>query len=76
MSAPEFDKYAEHYRAMHQASIALSGCEPAYFSEYKVAFAASVIRIIPQVLATLRALEPALGWRPIGGQYSLTARRH
>ena len=44
MSAREFDKYAEHYEAMHQASIAFSGCEPAYFAEYKVAFAASVIR--------------------------------
>jgi ubiquinone/menaquinone biosynthesis C-methylase UbiE len=42
MSAPEFDKYAKDYEAMHQASIAFSGCETAYFAEYKVAFAASL----------------------------------
>jgi ubiquinone/menaquinone biosynthesis C-methylase UbiE len=29
----------------------------------------------PQALAKLRMLEPALGWLPLGGQYSLTARR-
>ena len=44
MSAPEFDKYAEQYEVMHQKSIAFSGCEPAYFAEYKVAFAASLAR--------------------------------
>ena len=44
MSAPEFDRHAERYEAMHQASIAFSGCETAYFAEYKVAFAASVVR--------------------------------
>lgn len=44
MNAPEFDKYAEDYEAMHQASIAFSGCETAYFAEYKIAFAASVAR--------------------------------
>jgi len=44
MSAPEFDRYAEHYEAMHQRSIAFSGCEPEYFAEYKIAFAALVAR--------------------------------
>jgi hypothetical protein len=44
MSAPEFDKYPEDYEAMHRESIAFSGCEPTYFAEYKVAFAASLLR--------------------------------
>jgi SAM-dependent methyltransferase len=30
----------------------------------------------PQALAGLRGLEPVLGWLPLGGQYSVTARRH
>ncbi len=42
MSAPEFDRHAENYEAMHQASIAFSGCETSYFAEYKIAFAASL----------------------------------
>lgn len=42
MTAPEFDKYAASYEAMHQASIDFSGCDTAYFAEYKIAFAASV----------------------------------
>jgi ubiquinone/menaquinone biosynthesis C-methylase UbiE len=43
LNAPEFDKHAKDYEAMHQASIAFSGCETAYFAEYKVAFAASLV---------------------------------
>jgi ubiquinone/menaquinone biosynthesis C-methylase UbiE len=37
MDEAEFDKFADEYRAMHAASIRLSGEEPEYFAEYKVA---------------------------------------
>src|SRR4029077_5181159 len=36
MNEPEFDKFAEEYRALHQANIAISGEGPDYFAEYKI----------------------------------------
>lgn len=40
MSKAEFDQYADDYAELHRASIAFSGCEPAYFARYKTACAA------------------------------------
>lgn len=40
----EFDKFAPDYEALHRQSIAFSGCEPAYFAQYKVEYAASRFR--------------------------------
>ena len=37
MDEAEFDKFADEYRAMHAANIRLSGEDPEYFAEYKVA---------------------------------------
>jgi ubiquinone/menaquinone biosynthesis C-methylase UbiE len=37
MDEVEFDKFADEYRAMHAANIRLSGEDPEYFAEYKVA---------------------------------------
>lgn len=37
MDEAEFDKFADEYRALHAASIRLSGEQPEYFAEYKVA---------------------------------------
>jgi len=37
MDEAEFDKFAEEYRALHAANIRLSGEEPEYFAEYKIA---------------------------------------
>jgi ubiquinone/menaquinone biosynthesis C-methylase UbiE len=37
MDEVEFDKFADEYRALHAASIRLSGENPEYFAEYKVA---------------------------------------
>lgn len=34
--APEFDRYAREYRAMHAQSIRASGEEPEYFARYKI----------------------------------------
>jgi ubiquinone/menaquinone biosynthesis C-methylase UbiE len=36
MEEAEFDKFADEYRAMHAANIALSGESPDFFAEYKV----------------------------------------
>jgi ubiquinone/menaquinone biosynthesis C-methylase UbiE len=37
MDEAEFDKFADEYRTMHAANIRLSGEDPEYFAEYKVA---------------------------------------
>jgi SAM-dependent methyltransferase len=37
MDEVEFDKFAEEYRSLHAANIRLSGEDPEYFAEYKVA---------------------------------------
>jgi SAM-dependent methyltransferase len=37
MDEVEFDKFAEEYRSLHAASIRLSGEDPEYFAEYKIA---------------------------------------
>jgi ubiquinone/menaquinone biosynthesis C-methylase UbiE len=37
MDEAEFDKFADEYRSMHAANIRLSGEDPEYFAEYKVA---------------------------------------
>lgn len=36
MDRTEFDKFAEEYRSLHQANIAVSGETPEYFAEYKI----------------------------------------
>jgi len=36
LNRAEFDKFADEYRAIHQANIALSGELPEYFAEYKI----------------------------------------
>jgi SAM-dependent methyltransferase len=36
VSAAEFDKFADDYRAIHQRNIALSGEKPDYFARYKI----------------------------------------
>jgi SAM-dependent methyltransferase len=37
MDKAEFDKFADEYRAMHRDGIRISGEEPEYFAEYKIA---------------------------------------
>jgi hypothetical protein len=37
MDEAEFDKFADEYRSMHAANIRLSGEDPEYFAEYKIA---------------------------------------
>ena len=37
MDKAEFDKFADAYRAMHREGIRMSGEEPEYFAEYKIA---------------------------------------
>lgn len=44
MTEPEFDNFADDYAAMHQKSVAFSGCELGYFAEYKAAYAAQCFR--------------------------------
>jgi ubiquinone/menaquinone biosynthesis C-methylase UbiE len=36
MQRAEFDKFAEEYKSLHRANIAMSGEGPDYFSEYKI----------------------------------------
>ncbi len=36
MDRTEFDRFADEYRALHQANIAASGEPPEYFAEYKI----------------------------------------
>ncbi len=36
MSEAEFDQHARHYRAVHQANIAITGETPEYFADYKM----------------------------------------
>lgn len=43
MDEAEFDRFADEYRAMHAASIRLSGESPEFFAEYKVADVAALL---------------------------------
>jgi ubiquinone/menaquinone biosynthesis C-methylase UbiE len=55
----EFDKFADEYRALHAASIRLSGENPEYFAEYKVVdIAAELAR---ESFAPARALDFGAG---------------
>ena len=36
MDSAEFDRFADEYRQMHQANVAITGEKPEYFSEYKI----------------------------------------
>jgi SAM-dependent methyltransferase len=36
MDRSEFDRFADEYRSLHQANIAISGEAPEYFAEYKI----------------------------------------
>ena len=36
MDKAEFDKFADEYRSLHAANIAISGEGPNYFAEYKI----------------------------------------
>jgi SAM-dependent methyltransferase len=45
MDAAEFDKFAEEYRHLHAANIRLSGEDPEYFAEYKIA---DLVEILPR----------------------------
>jgi ubiquinone/menaquinone biosynthesis C-methylase UbiE len=40
----EFDQFADDYGALHERSIAFSGCEPEYFAAYKIDLAATYFR--------------------------------
>ena len=44
MDKAEFDKFAEQYRVMHAANIAISGETPDFFAEYKVRDVARLVR--------------------------------
>jgi SAM-dependent methyltransferase len=43
MDEAEFDRFADEYRALHAASIRLSGESPEFFAEYKVADLAALL---------------------------------
>jgi hypothetical protein len=55
----EFDKFADEYRALHAASIRLSGESPEYFAEYKVVDIAG--ELARQNVAPRRALDFGAG---------------
>lgn len=44
---PEFDRYADKYTELHQASIVASGEEPSFFSAYKAKYMAARVRANP-----------------------------
>ena len=59
MDEVEFDKFADEYRAMHAANIRLSGEDPEYFAEYKIAdIAAELAR---EAIVPSRALDFGAG---------------
>jgi SAM-dependent methyltransferase len=45
LEKPEFDRYADKYTELHQASIVASGEEPSFFSAYKAKYMAA--RVLP-----------------------------
>jgi SAM-dependent methyltransferase len=44
MEEAEFDKFADEYRALHAENIRISGEDPEYFAEYKIADIAAELR--------------------------------
>lgn len=61
MDRAEFDKFADDYRALHQANLAPSGEEPEYFAEYKVRDLARLLRARAPTLADGRLLDFGAG---------------
>jgi hypothetical protein len=57
MDEPEFDRLADEYRALHAAAPGVL--------RYRMFF--------PRVLRSLRPLERALRWLPLGARYSYHA---
>jgi SAM-dependent methyltransferase len=54
MDAAEFDKFADEYRQLHAQNIRLSGEDPEYFAEYKIADLARILS------GELTACDPAV----------------
>jgi SAM-dependent methyltransferase len=44
MERAEFDQHADHYHDQHRRNICVTGEEPAYFSEYKIADLAKFVQ--------------------------------
>ena len=61
MEGAEFDKFADEYRALHAASIALSGEKPDFFAEYKVRDVAQTYGQAPERAAALAILDFGAG---------------
>lgn len=61
MDRAEFDKFADDYRALHQANLAPSGEAPEYFAEYKVRDLARLLRAVAPTLAYRRLLDFGAG---------------
>jgi SAM-dependent methyltransferase len=72
MDKAEFDKFADEYRAMHKSSVKISGEDPEYFAEYKIAdIASEYSRLRGEKSAPLHILDFGAG---VGGSVPYVAR--
>ena len=62
MDEAEFDKFADEYRALHAANIRLSGEQPEYFAEYKVADIATELKRERAVARTALDFGAGIGY--------------
>ena len=61
MDEAEFDKFADEYHSLHAANIAISGEQPDYFAEYKIADLAAEYRASRATPDTPRILDFGAG---------------
>ena len=72
MDKAEFDKFADAYHEMHRTGIRMSGEEPEYFAEYKIAdIAREVVRTHGRLDSGLEILDFGAG---VGGSIPFVAR--
>jgi ubiquinone/menaquinone biosynthesis C-methylase UbiE len=75
MDEVEFDKFADEYRSLHAANIRLSGEDPEYFAEYKVADIAAELERDDLVARTALDFGAGVGYSvPFFARHLPTAR--
>jgi SAM-dependent methyltransferase len=75
MDEVEFDKFADEYRDLHAANIKLSGEDPEYFAEYKIADIAAELERARAVARTALDFGAGVGYSvPFFARHLPTAR--
>src|SRR5688500_10014523 len=61
MERAEFDKFAEEYRSLHEANVAMTGEKPEYFADYKIKDLRRLVDELVPCVASGRTLDLGAG---------------